>query len=132
MALAPVEERPIRKGGQWRTVKRTIFPGYVFYEADLTAAAYHQIKRLPNIINLLGTPLTEREVEWIESLDFDGAPLRATKATVGADGTIKVLDGILARLPNRIISYSKRQRRAVVELTICGEPHRITLGLEIT
>ncbi len=41
-----------------------------------------------------------------------------------------ILSGILTRLPNRIVRWDRRSRRAVFEITLCGERKEVRLGIE--
>ena len=55
-----------RKDGQWRVIERKLFPGYILVNGILTTAAYHQMKKLPDVLRFLkdeSTVLTLRENE---------------------------------------------------------------------
>ena len=62
-------------------------------------------------------------------LGEDG-PLEPTRVRFQEDGTAVILSGILTRLPNRIVRWDRRSRRAVFEITLCGERKEVRLGIE--
>lgn len=135
-AMVPIEDRPIRSGGGWKTKQYVAFSGYVFLSLDYTAENYYRIINIPNVVCFLGggmnpSALSYSEAEWIKTLSCGGKPIQPTKVKVLTNGTVKVLEGILQNFPSRIIKYNKHSRRATAELTICGKPKKITLAIEI-
>ena len=60
--------------GEWRLVKRLLFPGYLFFVTDDPEALNRELSRVPMPIRLLGNeensffPLTGKERDWFLSL----------------------------------------------------------------
>lgn len=135
LALVPREARQIRRGGSWTSKEYTLFPGYVFLNLEYTAENYYRVKGIPSVIRFLGpsglapSRLTYLEAEWIKVLSAGGAPLEPTRVREQADGSWKIVSGVLANFASRNIRYDKRSRRASVELTVCGEPKTIRLSV---
>ncbi len=138
LALVPMENRLIRKGGGWTHKEYTLFPGYVFVNLEYTAENYYRVKEIPAVIRFLGasglapSQLTYLEAEWIKALaGIDGQPLQPTRVRELPDGSLKIVEGVLSNFATRTIQYDKRSRRAKVEITLCGEPRTIQLSVEV-
>ena len=138
LALVPMENRLIRKGGGRTHKEYTLFPGYVFVNLEYTAENYYRVKEIPAVIRFLGasglapSQLTYLEAEWIKALaGIDGQPLQPTRVRELPDGSLKIVEGVLSNFATRTIQYDKRSRRAKVEITLCGEPRTIQLSVEV-
>lgn len=138
LALVPMENRLIRKGGGWTHKEYTLFPGYVFVNLEYTAENYYRVKEIPAVIRFLGasglapSQLTYLEAEWVKTLaGINGQPLQPTKVRELPDGSLKIVEGVLSNFAPRTIQYDKRSRRAKVEITLCGEPRTIQLSVEV-
>ncbi len=98
------------------------------------AENYYRVRKIPGVIRFLGdsrapSTLSHLEAEWIRLMGGDG-PLEPTRVRFREDGTAEILSGILTRLPNRIVRWDRRSRRAVFEITLCGERKEVRLGIE--
>ncbi len=138
LALVPMENRLIRKGGGWTHKEYTLFPGYVFVNLEYTAENYYRVKEIPAVIRFLGasglapSQLTYLEAEWVKTLaGINGQPLQPTKVRELPDGSLKIVEGVLSNFAPRTIQYDKRSRRAKVEITLCGEPRTVQLSVEV-
>lgn len=135
-ALVPAENRPIRSGGSWTKKEYILFPGYVFLDMEYTARNYYRIKEVPGVIQFLGdkknpSRLTYLEAEWIRLLGGNGEPLEPTLVREDVEGSLTIVSGILKHLESRVVKWDKRNRKAVFEITICGEVKSAQLGIEI-
>lgn len=129
--LVPAENRPIHTGGAWGMKEYALFPGYVFLQMDYDAGAYYRLKGIPGVVKLLSGTLSYLEAEWILLLSGqNGEPLTPTLVRE-ADGRLEVQDGILKRFESRIVKMDKRNRRAVIELSLCGEKKEVQLGIRL-
>lgn len=132
----PRENRMLRKGGGWAAKEYTLFPSYVFVELAYTAENYYKIKDIPWVIKFLGyganpSCLSYLEAEWIKALSFGGLPIEATKVRIAEDGKAELVEGILLNFSNRLLTIDKHKHRATFEITVCGEPKKIELSIEI-
>ena len=125
-----------RKDGQWRQVERKLFPGYILINGILTAAAYHQMKKVPDILRFLkdeSTVLTlrENELKVLKSL------LNPKDDTVGIStlfkerDKIQVVSGPLLGLEGLIVSVNPRKGRAKVRLSLASQDKVVELGVEM-
>ena len=129
----PTAEIIIRSKGKWKSQIKPVFPQYIFVECELTAENYRSIKSVSGVVRFLGAenpePLPADEKEYIMLLNNDGETVRASEIEVSADGTKKVVSGMLKKYRNKIIFINLRQRRAGIELELCGKKHLITLSV---
>lgn len=133
-ALVPAENKLIRQKGSWSKKKNILFSGYVFVNLTYNADSYYKIISMDNVIKFLGhkndpSTLTFLEAEWIRVLGENGI-LEPTEVEV-KETQLKVLKGVLQNFKSRIKNYDIRQRKAVFEITVCGEVKEITLSIDI-
>lgn len=127
----PTAEMIIRSKGQWKSQIKPVFPQYIFVECELTSENYRRIKSVSGAIRFLGAenpePLPADEKEYIMLLNNGGEIVRASEIEVLPDGTKKVVSGMLKKYEDKIVFTNLRQRRAGIELELCGKTHFITL-----
>lgn len=129
--LVPAENRPVRSGGSWGQKEYILFPGYLFLQMCYNAENYYRLKAVPGIIKLLNGTLSYLEVEWILLLSGqDGRPLEPSLVRT-VDGSLEIEAGVLKNFQSRIIRLDKRSRRALIEISICGEKKEIQLGIRL-
>lgn len=136
IALVPCENRVQRKDGGWTTKEYVLFPSYVFIELAYTAENYYRIKERPAVIRFLGggfhpDTLSYLEVEWIKLLANGGQPIAPARVRLLEDGKIFAADGVLAAFKHRIKKVDRHKRKAIFEITICGEIRELALSIDI-
>lgn len=75
-------------------------------------------------------PLPPCESEYITLICNDGSSCGVSWARVH-EGKLTAISGVLVGLENKIIRYSKRQKRATVKLSVGGREREITLSVNI-
>ena len=129
--FSPTEEIIIRSKGKWKSQIKLIFPQYIFVECEMTSENYRKIKAIHGVVRFLGIekpePLPADEREYIIILNNNGEIVRASEIEVSGDGTKKVVSGMLKNYENKIYFINPRQRRAGIELELCGKKHFLTL-----
>lgn len=136
-ALVPKENRLIRSGGAWVQKEYILFTGYVFLNITYNAENYYRMKNIPGVIQFLGdkkqpSTLSHLEAEWIMLLTGkDNVPIEPATVRILEDGSCKVTGGVLERFENRIIKYDKRNKKAIFEITICGEKKEVQLSIRL-
>ncbi len=135
-ALVPRENRLIRSGGEWKQKEYILFPGYVFLEMVYNAGNYYKVRGLPGVIRFLGdggpSRLSYLEAEWIMLLSGkENRPIEPTVVRQEADGSMKVVSGVLEKLAPRVIRYDRRGRKATFEITICNEKREVRLSIRL-
>ena len=130
-AYAPRHELLERRKGVWNKVQRSIFPGYVFVDTDLSDEIYYKIRHTEGVVRFLGdpTPLSYSEhhrMQWI----FDTGVLDVSRGYV-KDGRLVITDGLLKGREDRIVSFCRRQKRCKLYCEINGRRHYFSLSAEI-
>ena len=130
-AYAPRQELLERRQGEWHTVTRVIFPGYVFAETLLTDEDYYRIKHTHGVIRILGepTPLSYSEqvrMKWLFDAGIIGVSCGFIK-----DGRLTVTKGFLLGHENEIVRISRRQKRCKLFVMLDGKRYYFTVSCEI-
>ncbi len=94
--LVPTEEEMEIRGGQRRTVKRHIFPGYLLVRMILTNESWHAVRHTPGLTGFVGmgsvpTPLRQEEVDKITQRMEAEAP--TLKVSFRANQVVRITDG---------------------------------------
>lgn len=132
LSLVPRENRMIRSGGKWINKEYTLFPSYLFISLVYTPEAYYEVIKNDSVIKFLGapTPLSEMESEYIKELSGEGGkPIECSKV-IETDKGIKIVSGALANFEGKLLRYNKRQKKAIIEVSICGQPKEVSLSVE--
>lgn len=130
-AVVPQENRVIRKGGKWNQKLYNVFDGYVFVRMDYEWHKYYAISRINGIIRLLGggkdpTPLSDNEAKTILKLTdllYEPSVLRFDD-----NNNYEILSGFLINYKDKIVKIKRRNKKAIVRLTIAGEAKYITVS----
>lgn len=136
-ALVPKENRLLRSGGSWIQKEYILFTGYVFLEMQYNAENYYRVKNLQGVIRFLGdsrnpSTLSYLEAEWIMLLTGkDNTPIEPTVIKVNEDGGVKAIKGVLERFESRVVKIDKRNRKAIFEITVCGERKEVQLSIQL-
>lgn len=128
--LVPLVEKIIRQKGKWKRQINVIFRGYIFVKLDYKWSDYYSLCKCPGVIRLLGggrnpIPLTDEEIMTVRRIDM----LRsASLVEFDNEGKLIPLNGILKEFKDSLISCNRRQRRAVIELTIAKKKTQVTVS----
>lgn len=128
--LVPLVEKIIRQKGKWKRQINVIFRGYIFVKLDYKWSDYYSLCKCPGVIRLLGggknpIPLTDEEIMTVRRIDM----LRsASLVEFDNEGKLIPINGILLEFKEHLISYKRRQRRAVIELTIAKNKTPVTVS----
>lgn len=131
--ISPTAEIQERYCGQWHSHIKTIFTQYVFIECDLSDEVYYKVKSVPEVIRFLGhgkpQKLPADEWAYINILGNNGKPIKPSKVYTTANGDKMIMSGILRKYADKIVFLDLRQRKARIEIMLCGKVHRITLPI---
>ena len=135
----PQRRIDIRRKGVIRQSTASIFPGYVFIEAESEDILDHQWKfrRTDGFYRFLRsnqniTPLSERDLELVLHFINRGNPyVGISKVYFNENSRIVVIDGPLAGLEGRIIKVDKRKKRAKVKMNLYDDSFAIDLAFEV-
>jgi transcriptional antiterminator NusG len=128
------EKRKIRQ--EWQTIRRPLFPGYIFLVSSQAEPLFLELKKVQGMAKLLGTgadivPLTESEVRFLKS--FGGEDHVVEMSTGIIEGTSVIVEsGPLQGREGLIKKIDRHKRKAWLELEMFGRLQRVEVGLEIT
>ena len=131
----PEEEVKELKNGQFKMVKRNIYPGYVLVRMDLTDESWSAVRNTPGVTGFVGnahhpSPLSMDEVEKILAprpvQKSDKVDIRLIDFEIGE--SVTVMDGPFATLPASISEIMPEQARLKVLVSIFGRETPVELS----
>jgi transcriptional antiterminator NusG len=132
----PYYEEKRKINGEWKTLKRILFSGYVFLVSDQVEELFFELKKVSGMSRLLGTgdtivPLSEEEVDFLRN--FGGEDQVVEMSTGIIEGTkVIVQSGPLQGREGLIKKIDRHKRKAYLEVEMFGRTQRVEVGLEIT
>lgn len=131
----PYYEEKRRIKGEWKILRKVLFPGYVILDSEKLDKLYLDLKQISGLTHLLGTgrevvPLTEEEVKLLK--DFGGKE----QVVYLSEGIIEnsrviITSGPLKGKEGYIKKIDRHKRKAYLDVTIFGRIQKIQVGLEI-
>lgn len=131
------KELYIKKGGIKQKVVSSIFPGYIFIEADEIAYINTKIIcRFPGFCRFLKSnnnikPLNLEEKSLISRLKSVGNVAGISRVFFNDNDKIQVVSGPMKGLEGKIIKVDKRKKRAKIELTLYENSFPIDFGFDL-
>ena len=131
----PEEEVKELKNGQFKMVKRNIYPGYVLVRMDLSDESWSAVRNTPGVTGFVGnahhpSPLSMDEVEKILAprpvKKSDKTDIRVVDFEVGE--SVTVMDGPFATLPASISEIMPEQAKLKVLVSIFGRETPVELS----
>lgn len=122
--------------GEWRLVRKLLFPGYLFFVTDDIDALHKALLRVPMPIRLLGNeensffPLNDKERDWFLSFMDGSHVVRMSEGYITGD-KITVTRGPLMGFEGDIRKVDRHKRRAYIDVTLFGRTVPASIGLEI-
>lgn len=123
-------------GGQWRTIREKLIPGYVFIDTDSPEEVYRALKKSSGQRLLFGSDdyvatLEARESEFMESITDRAGGIGISEICVVGKSEIRYLSGPLKQIGHLVKKVDLHKRIAEVEADFMGERQILYLGIEI-
>lgn len=132
--LVPRRSLRERRRGKWKTVQKTVFPGYVFFKVALSNKLYFFIRRVNRVIRILEQERLPQQVHEYEMQLLlkltGGQDLIPFSRVHEIDGKVIVVSGPLAGCEGMIIGADRRKGRVKIRVTIGGESKTVDVGAE--
>lgn len=131
-----IKKQEYRKcNGQWRTVDRILFPGYLFIETDKVKEFYFYLKKLPGFAKILCTgqyltPVSREEEKWMKRLVLEGENVAVSTGII-ENQTVHIKSGPLQGMEGLIRRIDRHKRRAWLHTKMFGREMDICVGLEV-
>jgi transcriptional antiterminator NusG len=128
--LVPTEEEMEIRGGQRRTVKRNIFPGYVLVRMFLTDESWLAVRHTPGVTGFVGmgsvpTPLPQEEVDEITQRMEAEAPI--LKVSFRPGQVVRITDGPFADFVGSVDSMDLEKGKLRVLVSFFGRETPVEL-----
>jgi transcription termination/antitermination protein NusG len=128
--LVPEEEEVVIRGGQRRTIKRKIYPGYVFVEMVMDDETWHIIRGMPGVLGFVSSgndpaPLQPSEVERLLGRLSVKPELVVPQWSKG--DIVRVIEGPFAEATGRIDEVNVQRQQLMVLIEIFGRDTRVSL-----
>jgi transcriptional antiterminator NusG len=126
----------IRRRGRTKKQEVSVFPGYVFLEAEtLDPDTYQMVKRLPYFLRFLPEnedirPLSDEDKRVIAHLVSYGEVVQPSRVRFDENSRILVLEGPLKGLEGRITKVDRRKGRAKVRLDLYNNSFEVDFAFE--
>lgn len=131
----PYYEEKKRMRGEWVTLKKVLFPGYVFMVTDDLEELYLQLRDVTGLTRFLGTgdeivPLTSEEEEFLRHMGGEEQVVRMSEGIIeGAQ--VHVTTGPLQGMEGYIRKIDRHKRKAYLEISMFGRIQSVQVGLEV-
>ena len=127
------ERRSIQ--GQWKTMRRILFPGYVFVVTENLENMYPFLKQVQGLTKILGTgkeivPLSGREVAFMKRIGGEEQLVEMSEGIIEG-GQVKISTGPLMGMEGCIRKIDRHKRKAWIEVEMFGRMQTVQVGLEI-
>ena len=135
--FVPRREVMRREEGQWKRVRETLFPGYLFAKTNDIQHVSERLASIPAFTRLLGKsderviPLSQDEAAWLTALmqPLDKVVEMSTGVIEG--DRVIVTDGPLVGREALISKIDRHKRLAYLDMRMFGRTKTIKVGLEI-
>ena len=120
---------------KWTTLRKVLFPGYVFVITDEAEELYKKLKKITGLTKLLGTgreivPISEDEQTFLRK--FCGKEQVAVMSEGIIEGSqVRVTSGPLLGMEGYIRRIDRHKRKAWLEMELFGRKQMIQAGLEV-
>ncbi|MCI9141327.1 MAG: hypothetical protein HFH87_01740 [Lachnospiraceae bacterium] len=123
-------------GGQWRTVRENLLPGYVFIDTDRPEEVGRELKGTSGLQLLFGsaafvTTVKAQESEFMELLMDEEGEIGLSEVRVEENGGIRCVSGPLRKVSHLVRRVDLHKRIAEVEAEFMGKRQVLYLGIEI-
>ena len=131
------KELMIRKNGHTHKGLKSIFPGYLFLEAEeIDPDTFQEFRHINYFSRFLKAdkticPLPLDEAKRIYELAKYGRVIGQSKVIYNEQDRIVVIDGPMKGLEGQIIKVDRRKKRAKVRFSLYNNPYPIDLGFEV-
>jgi transcriptional antiterminator NusG len=135
--LFPRRTLMIRRRGKTRKETTSIYPGYLFLEAErLEPEVYWALRPVQGIYKFLKSntniePLHGEDRRTLLHFLEHGETVAASKVSFDENNRIQVREGPLKGLEGRIVKVDRRKRRAKVRLNMYEDSFMVDFGFEL-
>lgn len=131
----PETDRKKRFKGKWHTIRKPMFPGYVFISTEKIDELYEELKNVPKLTKVLGidhtiTPISQSEERLIRRLTNKQHVAEVSVGYIEGDRLI-ISEGPMVGMEALVKKIDRHKRIAVLSITMFGNSTDVTMGLEV-
>ena len=134
--FVPYYARPYHRDGEWKEIKKALFPGYIFVDTDKAGAERVRemtVKRIPYTAQPVCVgeefvPIYEDEQRLLESLMDKDHVVTVSNGNI-IDDRVVVDEGPLMQYSDKVCWYDRHKRMANIEMNLLGKTRRVKIGL---
>jgi len=128
--FVPVEEEISSSGGKKRTIRRKLFPGYVFIHMDLNDDTQRLVQSANGVTGFMGAggdpaPLSRDEVKNL--LNIREKPEEVTTSAYGVGEVVRIIGGPFADFTGKIEEVNTNRETVRVMINIFGRDTPVEL-----
>ncbi len=133
--VVPMREMTEYRKGEKKTVRRKIFPGYVFVEMDMSNDSWYHIRKTHGVTGFVGAdaapePLSRREVDRLLNGDNARAHETYMKTTWRNGMSVQVLNGPFQDFIGKILEVHPERGKIKVLLSLFDRETPVELSFE--
>lgn len=131
----PYYEEKKKLWGQWRLLRKVLFPGYVFLVTEDVRELWWRLKGVIGLTKLLKVdwemiPLTEEEIRFLLAFSGEEWQVKMSEGVI-ENSQVMVTSGPLQGWEGLIKKIDRHKRKAWLELEMFGRKQQVQVGLEI-
>ena len=121
--------------GEFQNISRPLFPGYVFFETNDATDFYLRLNQVPTITKVLRTgtvitPIKRSEEKFLKEIGGYDHIVRPSRGFIKGDKVI-ITEGSFKGWQGIFKYIDRHKRMAIIEISFCGKPTEVMIGLEI-
>jgi len=134
--FVPKKKECRRQNGTWINIEKTLFPGYLFIEAEQIEGIFFCLKKLPQFVKVLKTgeyfsAVSPEEEEFVRKLLQNGESVEVSRG-IFTGRNVQITEGPLKGMEGCIRRVDRHKRKAWLRTRMFGRIIDVCVGLEVT
>ncbi|NOY08672.1 MAG: antiterminator LoaP [Spirochaetes bacterium] len=135
--LWPRRTLRVRRRGRWRHVVASLYPGYIFIEAEkINTELYWTLRRVTGFSHFLKDnhniqPLSLKDQKVLKHFISFGEIIEKSKVSFDENDRIRIISGPLKGLEGLIVKINRRKGRIKIKMNLYENTFLVDLGFEV-
>ena len=128
--LVPEEEEQVVRGGQRRTIKKKVYPGYVFVEMVMDDETWHIVRSMPGVLGFVSSGNAPQALQPGEVERLLGRMATKPEPVLpqwNRGDLVRVIDGPFAEATGRVDEVNQARQKLTVLIEIFGRDTPVSL-----
>lgn len=121
--LPMINETEIGKDGKKKTIKKRLFPGYVFVEMIVTDRSWYMVRNTPGVTGFIGSgvkPIPISETEFANIIKYMGIDDSKPKINIKVQQTVKIKEGAFTDCIGKVIEVDEERGKLKLLVSMFG------------